>query len=163
MLAVAVRVLRDEEEVRDVLQDSFLSAFRSMKQFRNDSELGTWLYRIVFNTALMRLRYERRRRNRSIEDPSPFFEGEAQRPQTIASRPPGPESVLLRNETRAVVRACVAQLPDGYRRVLTLRDLEELDTTETARRLGITKNSSQDAAVPSSAGPDETRQRNPYR
>ena len=110
-----------------------------MKQFRNDSELGTWLYRIVFNTALMRLRYERRRRNRSIEDPSPFFEGEAQQPQTIASRPPGPESVLLRNETRAVVRACVAQLPAGYRRVLTLRDLEELDTTETARRLGITR------------------------
>ena len=58
----------------------------------------------------------------------------------MASQPPGPESVLLRNETRAVVRACVGQLPDGYRRVVTLRDLEELDTTETARRLGITQN-----------------------
>src|SRR5205085_3204271 len=76
MLSVARRLLRDEDEARDAVQESFLSAFRSIGSFEGHSRLSTWLHRIVVNTALMRLRKRKSRRETSIDELLPKFSGE---------------------------------------------------------------------------------------
>src|SRR5262245_12156286 len=73
LLAVARRLLRDEEAARDAVQDAFLSAFRSIQRFDGHSQLSTWLHRIVVNAALMRLRSRQRRPEQSLESSMPRF------------------------------------------------------------------------------------------
>jgi RNA polymerase sigma-70 factor, ECF subfamily len=135
MLAVASRILGNEEDARDAVQDAFLLAFQQIGRFEGRSGLGTWLHRIVVNAALQRLRKRQRHAERSIEDLLPHFgDGEHQ------LDPPAPwkatsESILHQKESRDLVRRCIGQLPEMYRIVLVLRDIEELDTEETARLL----------------------------
>src|SRR4029077_12278950 len=76
LLLVARRILRNEEDANDAVQDAFLSAFKDIGQFKGQSLLGTWLHRIVINAALGRLRRLQRHPERSIEDLLPHF-GEA--------------------------------------------------------------------------------------
>lgn len=133
MLAVARRFLRREEDRADAVQDAFLSAFRSLEHFEGQSLLGTWLHRIVVNACLMKLRAQSRRRSRPMDDLLPSLE-EAGFPRY--GNDPGLLH-LAREETRRQVRACIDQLPEPYRTVLLLRDIEELDTEQTAQRLGI--------------------------
>jgi RNA polymerase sigma-70 factor (ECF subfamily) len=139
MLAVAKRLVRDEEEARDAVQDALLSAFRSVHRFEGGSQLGTWLHRIVVNSALMRLRSRRRRPECSIEDLLPVFGPDGHR----ALRPDeaeGADVQLERDQVRAVLRECVDCLPEGYRQVYLLRDVEELSTEEAAAALNTTPN-----------------------
>jgi RNA polymerase sigma-70 factor (ECF subfamily) len=139
MLAVARRLVRDEEEARDAVQDALLSAFRSMHRFEGGSQLGTWLHRIVVNSALMRLRSRRRHPECSIEDLLPVFGPDghrALRPEEEA----GADAQLERDQLVALVRESVEHLPDGYREVYMLRDIEELSTEEAAAVLGISPN-----------------------
>jgi RNA polymerase sigma-70 factor (ECF subfamily) len=140
LLAVARRFLMNEDDARDALQDAFLSAFRAIGNFQEGARVSTWLHRIVINAALMKLRTRRRKPEESIDDLLPTFLEDGHR------KDPGPawketsESMLQREETRTLVRGCIDQLPDGYRTVLLLRDIEELDTEETAILLSITPN-----------------------
>ncbi|HSP95581.1 MAG TPA: sigma-70 family RNA polymerase sigma factor [Thermoanaerobaculia bacterium] len=141
LLAVARRFLRDEEEARDAVQEGFLSAYRSIDNFEQGSRLSTWLHRIVINACLMRLRSRRRRPEDSIEDLLPQFQADGHQvghptPDWEGSA----ETLLARGETRAIVRGAIDRLPDSYRNVLLLRDIEELSTEEAARSLGITAN-----------------------
>lgn len=139
MLAVARRLVRDEEEARDAVQDALLSAFRSMPRFEGGSQLGTWLHRIVVNSALMRLRSRRRHPESSIEDLLPVFGPDGHR-AFRADEQPGADEQVEREQLRVMVRHSVDQLPDGYREVYLLRDVDELSTEETAAALGITPN-----------------------
>lgn len=137
MLAAAQRLLRNEEDAEDALQEAFLSAFRSIHRFEGQSQLGTWLHRIAINAALMKLRSRKRRRDRSIEDLLPSFDEDGHRRDV---RPPwhaGSETMLERQELQAMVRRKIDLLPPDYRTVLVLRDMEELSTGETAEVLGI--------------------------
>jgi RNA polymerase sigma-70 factor, ECF subfamily len=141
MLSVARRFLHDEESARDAVQDAFLSAFRAIHTFDGDAQLGTWLHRIVVNAALMKLRTRRRKPEQSIEPMLPAFAEDGHH----ASRPvvawtDSAEQTLLRREARARVRAAIAALPESYRTVLLLRDIEERSTREAADQLGITEN-----------------------
>jgi RNA polymerase sigma-70 factor (ECF subfamily) len=135
MLAVARRILHNDEDANDAVQDAFLSAFKGIGRFEGQSRLATWLHRIVVNAALGRLRTRQRRPEKSIEDLLPHFgEGEHQ------IDPPAPwkdasENVLQRQESRTLVQNCIGQLPESYRTVLVLRDIEGMDTEETARLL----------------------------
>jgi RNA polymerase sigma-70 factor (ECF subfamily) len=137
LLAVARRLLGNEEDARDVVQDAFLFAFRSVDRFDGQATLGTWLHRIVVNAALTRLRSRRRRPERPIEDLLPTFleDGHAARPPRDWGEP---FAALQQEETRAAVRRHIEELPEDYRVVLLLRDIEGLDTDETARLLGLT-------------------------
>lgn len=140
MLAVARRLLRVEEDARDAVQEAFLSALKSIDSFAGEARLSTWLHRIVVNAALMKLRTRRRRPERSIEEMLPTFLSDGHQAQ-----PPSPwrQSVsgeLERAETRALVRNRIDELPEAYRTVLILRDIEELDTEETARLLSCSVN-----------------------
>ncbi len=140
LYAVAKRFLHNEEEARDAVQDTFLSAFRAIDRFEGHARLSTWLHRITVNAALMKLRTRRRKSEESIDELLPYFLEDVHRTD------PGPEwrqpseELLQRKETRAVVRACIDQLPDNYRSVLLLRDIEARDTAETAQLLGLSPN-----------------------
>jgi RNA polymerase sigma-70 factor, ECF subfamily len=137
MLAVARRLLRTEEDSADAVQDAFLSAFRSLDGFEGNSALGTWLHRIVVNVCLMKLRARSRSREVHIDDLLPTFDETGHHSRPV--RPWEDQAVarLTQDETRAQVRACIDRLPDPYRQVLVLRDIEELDTEQTAEHLGI--------------------------
>lgn len=136
LLRMVRSVLVNEEEARDALQETFTSAYQRAESFRGESRVLTWLRRIAFNAALMRLRTRRRRNERAIEDLLPSFaeDGHFELPE------PGwvdPLKQLEDQEARALVHAALEELPESYRTVITLRDLEELDTQETAHLLDV--------------------------
>jgi len=140
MLAAARRLLRQEDEARDAVQEAFLSATSGIERFDRRARLSTWLHRIVVNCALMRLRRRRRRREQPIDDLLPRF-AEDGHWEAGGAQPTDTTHVLLeRRETRALVRSCIDQLPETYRTVVMLRDIDELDTKEVADRLGVTTN-----------------------
>jgi len=132
MTGVARGFFADGGEAAEAVQDAFVSAFRGMAGFAGTARLGTWLHRVTVNACLIRLRARRRSRLVPLDEPA-----------LAATRRPGradsgehPASGLTRAEAAARVRACVDRLPAAYRDVIRLRDLEELDTDETAARLG---------------------------
>jgi RNA polymerase sigma-70 factor (ECF subfamily) len=142
LLGLARRIVGNEEDARDVIQDALLSAFRSIDRFQGDARLGTWLHRIVVNTALMRLRRRRRKPEESIEPLLPAFQSDGHFVEQFSawSRAEGADAALSRRETRELVRGLIERLPDSFRTVLLLRDIEGLDTEETARVLETTPN-----------------------
>jgi RNA polymerase sigma-70 factor (ECF subfamily) len=140
LLAVARRMLRNEEDAKDAVQQTFLSAFRALPAFNGQSQLSTWLHRIVVNASLMKLRTRSRRPEESIEDLLPRFLDDGHHTETWSDLGSNVDELLERKETRARVREAIDRLPESYRTVLLLRDIEELDTTRTAELLGVTAN-----------------------
>ncbi len=140
LLAVARRMLRSEEDAQDAVQETFINAFRALGSFAGSCQLSTWLHRITVNVSLMKLRSRRRKPEASIDDLLPTFLEDGHH----ATHPPewrdDALSLMEQREERDFVRACIDELPDSYRTVLILRDIEELDTEETARALGVTGN-----------------------
>jgi RNA polymerase sigma-70 factor (ECF subfamily) len=140
MLAVARRLLRNEEDARDAVQEAFLHVFRAAGEFRADAKLSTWLHRIVVNTALMRLRSAGRRPEGFVADLLPAFDETGHHADPVLPLPASAEDAVGREELRARVRACVAELPAAYRAIVVLRDFEDLSTAEVASLLGISEN-----------------------
>lgn len=138
MLATARRFLRDEQESRDAVQDAFLQAFRCWKDFRGQSQVSTWLHRIVVNAALMRLRRKARRGSVSIEPLLPTFDATGHRMGAPPAWGASADELLERRETRELVRRRIDELPHDYRAVILLRDIEEMSTEDAAEALGIT-------------------------
>lgn len=137
LLAVARRFLPVEEDARDAVQDAFLAAFRSIDRFEGNAQLSTWLHRIVVNASLMKLRTRRRKPEQSIEDLLPGYleDGHFERPAS----PWRTEDLdpVEQRELRELVLRSIHSLPEGHRNVLLLRDIEDLDTEETAEVLQI--------------------------
>ena len=140
MLAVARRLVRDDAEAQDAVQDAFTSAFAGLARFQGGARLSTWLHRITVNCALMRLRTRRRRPELLLEDLMPSWQADGHPVELPAPwREPG-ESDPEREDTRRIVREAIARLPETSRTVLLLRDIEEFDTATTAELLGVTEN-----------------------
>lgn len=140
VLACARRLLGNEEDARDCVQETLLAAFRSVGTFEGKSRQSTWLHRIAVNHALMRLRRRRARPELAIEDLLPRFLEDGHH-----ADPPCPwseaQTVALQTaESRRIVRDAIERLPAQHREVVMLRDLEGLSTEETAELLGITSN-----------------------
>jgi RNA polymerase sigma-70 factor (ECF subfamily) len=140
LLAVARRMLPSDEDARDVVQDAFFNAFRSIDKFEGHAKLSTWLHRIVVNAALMKLRTRRRKPEESLEPLLPSFKDNGGHVDKFTQWDEAADELAEREETRQVVRDAILSLPDTYREVLVLRDIEEMSTEETARALGITPN-----------------------
>lgn len=144
LLRVARRMLPSEEDARDAVQDAFVAVFKSIGSFEAHSQLSTWLHRVVINASLMRLRTKRRRPEEDIEEYLPRFLEDGHQVErsvawpTTAYEPA--DAMLERAELRELVRASIDMLPETYRVVLLLRDIEELSTEEVAEMLGITAN-----------------------
>ncbi len=139
MLGVARRMVRDSEDARDCVQEAFFLAFKNIDRFEGRSSVWTWLRSIVVNVSLMRLRYRRRRPEISIEDVLRKFDGYDRRIDMKDWTHPDVEALLAREDARHTVRRAIESLPDTYRDVLRLRDIEELDTEETAEILKISR------------------------
>ena len=140
MLAVAQRFLRNEEDARDAVQEALISAFRSIDRFHGEAKLSTWLHRIVVNAALMKLRSRKRGAEESIEELLPTFLDDGHMARPAQEWREDCHSELERKETREYVRGCIEKLPETYRTILLMRDIEELDTEEAAQLLEITPN-----------------------
>ena len=140
LLAVARRLLGSEHEAHDAVQEAFLSAFKAIGQFTGTAKLSTWLHRIVVNAALIKLRSRRRKPEESIDELLPRFNERGEWSSHVPPWETSSERLLQQRETRALVRRCIDRLPDTYRTVLLLRDIDDLNTEEVAGALGITPN-----------------------
>ena len=139
MLALAQRYVKDAGLAEDCVQEAFLQAFRSIGEFEGRSALKSWLHRIVINTALMKLRSRRCAIEQPVEDILPHIDRDCCRMQASWVEVATPHEILERKETRDLVVAKMLELPDSYRIVLLLRDIEGMSTEETARALAMTE------------------------
>lgn len=139
MLAVARRVLGDAGAAEDCVQEAFINVFRKISGFEGRSSLKSWLHRIVVNQSLMKLRASRGKSEASIDELQPRFDENACRVEAPWGKLVTPEEALEIEERRALVMRMIASLPEQYRIVLQLRDIEELTTSEVAEGLGLSE------------------------
>lgn len=132
---LALRMMGNEADAEDVLQETFLSAFRSIDRFESRSSLSTWLYRIASNAALMRLRRKEPEKV-SVDEPVELDDGETI-PRQLFDFCCLPEEDLMREEARAEMARAIDELPATLRSVFVLRDIEGLSTEETAQALDL--------------------------
>jgi RNA polymerase sigma-70 factor (ECF subfamily) len=134
---IAVRLTNDPLEAEEVMQETFINAYRSLDRFEGRSQLGTWLYRIAYNAALMHLR-KRRPLTTSIDEPLVDEDGDTA-PRQLVDWGPLPDQIVLSGELRQVLDQAIARLPEGLRVVFVMRDVEGLSTAETAEVLELTE------------------------
>ena len=125
----AVRaIVRDDHEAEDVTQQAYVLAYRKLAQFRGQARFGTWLTRIAVHEALSRRRVRTRRGDVALIEPDH---------QSVADSGPSPEEAAARRELAHLLESHVDALPEAYRTVFVLREVEELDTAETAECLNL--------------------------
>jgi RNA polymerase sigma-70 factor (ECF subfamily) len=133
---LALRVTRNEARAQDAAQDAFVQVFREIGRLQDGAAFSTWLHRVTVNAALMRIRAERRYRH---EDPSLWYAdtGEPMEPPDEWAVPVDEEA--SQQELARDAAETLGTLRESFRTVFVLRELEELTTTQTARRLSITE------------------------
>jgi RNA polymerase sigma-70 factor, ECF subfamily len=135
---VARSVIRDETEVEDVMQQAYINAFRHLHQFEQRSLFSTWMTRITLNEAFARRR--KLQQSALISEGRFDAEGEGWTPMdTVRSPQPDPERQAYAGELRRVLEEAVDALPETYRTVFMLRDIEGLSTTEAGEGLGLSE------------------------
>jgi RNA polymerase sigma-70 factor (ECF subfamily) len=139
LLAAARRLLHNEEDARDAVQSAFIRAFQSIGRFREESRLSTWLHRILVNEALMKLR-SRKGKEESIDDLLPSFQEDGHQVRETADWSDLADKALERAETAKMVNRLIGELPESYRTVLVLWDIEGMSNAEIAEMLGISAN-----------------------
>ncbi|HYU80345.1 MAG TPA: sigma-70 family RNA polymerase sigma factor [Vicinamibacterales bacterium] len=140
LLAVARRLLRNDDDAREAVQDAFVSAFRSCRRFEGSSRISTWLHRIVVNSCLMRLRTQRRSVEVPIDDWLPRFLPDGHHEASFIDWSNAAHALIEQQETCALVRRCIDQLPDSYRTVLLMHDIEGISVDEVAAALDVSSN-----------------------
>ncbi len=142
LLGLARRLVGNHSDAQDCFQDAMTSVYRNINQFEQRSSLASWAYRIMVNACLAHLR--KRKQNQKKEDEFnrrlPRFDDRDCRIGESRIRPTPADELMLRQEVREQVRSAINELPDSYRVVLVLRDIEERDAGEVAKLLGIEKN-----------------------
>jgi RNA polymerase sigma-70 factor (ECF subfamily) len=134
---LALRLMRSEADAEEVVQETFLSAFKGIDRFNGRSGLRTWLFRIAYNAAMMRLR-RGKPEEVSVEEAADPEEG-APVPQALLAWRDLPEEELDKAEVREVLEGAIRELPEKLRTVFVMRELEELSTGETAAALEISE------------------------
>jgi RNA polymerase sigma-70 factor (ECF subfamily) len=132
-------IVKNETEAEDGAQEAVISAYRHLGSFRGDAKFSTWLTSIAINEGRKRLRKAKGAAEESIDEQAEGQEGDYT-PAPLTDWREIPLEALERKELREALRTAVAELPDLYRQVFTLRDLEELNVEETADALGISAN-----------------------
>jgi RNA polymerase sigma-70 factor (ECF subfamily) len=136
--ALLFRLTENAEDAGDLTQDTFIRALRSIKSFRGDSELKTWLFRIAINESRNRFRWwKRRRRDVTISLDATIGESETTLVETLADRSISPEDATLAREREYALKAALLDIPDVYREAVVLCDVEGMSYEETAAALGI--------------------------
>lgn len=134
---LALSMLRDGVEAQDVVQETFLNVFRKLDSFRGDAAFSSWLYRIAANNTMMRLRSRKREAETSIDDALPRFDAEGHWSQSIEDWSRRVDQRIENQELGEQIKAAVALLPEKYRIVFLLSDVEELSMKEVGDILGL--------------------------
>lgn len=132
-----LRLVGNVEDARELLQETYLSAYRNLHAFKGDSAFSTWVYRIGTNHALMRLRKKHPEEVGLDEVRVPTHE--ELKARKISDWALDPKEAVLRKELREELERAIQGLPPGYRAVVVLRDIDDLSTAETAQQLGISE------------------------
>lgn len=140
---LAMRLVRNESDAQEILQETFLSAWRNLASFEGKAQFGSWLYRVAANAALMMLRTQRRRPAVSAEELGPGGLDEAAHRDDTGFHRRGdwskrPDDQLQSTELQQKLQQAIDGLPEAQREVFLLRDVEGLSTEETADLLAIT-------------------------
>jgi RNA polymerase sigma-70 factor, ECF subfamily len=131
-------LLRNEAEAEDAAQDTAIKVYLNLKNFRGDAQFRTWVLSIARNEGLGRLRKAGTRREDSLDADTDDQTGDYT-PAVLTSWREVPSQALERQELGAILRKAIEELPEIYRNVVLLRDIEEMDVRETAAALGITE------------------------
>jgi len=132
---VARRMMRNNEDAEDVVQESFQQAFIHLKSFNGDSRFSTWLSRIAINAALMKLRKKHRLWNVSLDESAETEESSSR--IDVEDQGLNPEQLYAQKERQRILSEAMNELTPGMRKAIELRELDERSTEETARIMGI--------------------------
>jgi RNA polymerase sigma-70 factor (ECF subfamily) len=135
LFRIAQHITQNREDAEDVMQDAFLKAYEKLDQFQGNSKFYTWLVRIAVNESLMRLRKRRTGKTVSMDEDVQTEEGSM--PRDFADWAPNPEQNFTQTELGEILGKTIQGLPQGFRVVFVLRDVEGLSTEETAETLGL--------------------------
>ena len=139
LFRMIMRIVQDEDEARSVLQETFLQAYKRLDTFRKEAKFSTWLYAIGLNLARAALR--KRKRYDTLEEEKIDRLQPAFRNGMYADSYENwnPQRLTELAERKRLVHEAIAQLPEDYRMVVTLRDIEEMSTAEVAQVLDISE------------------------
>src|SRR5258708_18248679 len=137
--AMGLSFLRNEADAEDVAQDAFLKAFRGLASFRGDAKFGTWLVSITLNEARSRIRRRDAIKMESLDEPQDD-EGHST-PARLPDWTEIPSEALERKEVRSILQKAITSLPQIYREVFQLPDIDQLSVNQPAQALGITVSS----------------------
>lgn len=132
---MALSYMKNEADAEDVAQEAFVRAYRNLASFRDESKFSTWLISITLNEARSRLRRKALIPMDSLDTPPD--EDHAVSPAVLRDWREIPSEAVERGEVRLLLQKAIASLPDVYRQVFLLRDVEELNINETAEALNI--------------------------
>ncbi len=135
VLNLSVRITRNQEDAEEILQDVFITVFTKIKGFEHKAQFSSWLYRVTMNASFMKIRSRNRRRSVSIEDVEPSVQQ-----NWVGNRTEMYDIDFMssRHEIRAAIEAAVAQLPEDYRAIFILRDIDGLSNEAVGRILQLT-------------------------
>ena len=139
MLDLAERILRDRGLAEDAVQEAFISALGALDSFEGRSTLKTWLRRITINSALAKLRQIKRRAEQPFDELLPEFDSLDCRIEDKWKTLVSTESVVSEKQQRNLIRKTILELPEPFRMVLYLRDIEGYDTHEVSEMLNLTE------------------------
>jgi RNA polymerase sigma-70 factor, ECF subfamily len=132
---LAMRLTRNAEDAEEVLQDVFVTVYRKIDGFEGKAKFSSWLYRITVNAAFMKLRKRRQDHSVSLDEMLPQLQNQAiSQPTAFGART---ESRAMHNEIRETLEAAIGKLPDDYRAVFVLRDVDGLSNKEVGEILGL--------------------------
>ena len=136
---LALGMTGNDTDAEEIAQETFLHVFKGLPAFRGDSSLSSWIYRVAANASLMVLRRQRRRPQLSLDDTRPeFTEDGTGHVQTPGAWVIEPDEAILSGELMSLVERSISELPEKYRLVLLLKDVEGLSNAEVAETLGLT-------------------------
>ena len=136
--ALLYRLTENAEDAGDLTQETFLNALKAIKGFRGDAELKTWLFRIALNQSRNRFRWwKRRSRDKTYSLDATIGSSELQIQDTLASDSPDPEETALRREREVALRSALSELPEIFRVVVVMCDIEGLSYDEIAQALEL--------------------------
>lgn len=133
---IAIQVVRSPEDAEDVVQEAFMSAFEHLQSFEERARFSTWVGRIAFNAAILRANKSCRRTMVSFDDETQ--DGGLPLVEKIADWRPNPEQLYSTAELKSLLREALAAIPEDYRIIFLLRDVEKVPVEETAKMLGLT-------------------------
>jgi RNA polymerase sigma-70 factor (ECF subfamily) len=132
---LAMRLTRNSEDAEEVLQDVFITVYRKIAGFEGKAKFSSWLYRITVNAAFMKLRKRRQEQNVSLDEMMPHIQNKAT--GYLSNLSARGDTNALNNEVREALESAISKLPDDYRAVFVLRDIDGLSNKEVGEILDL--------------------------